>query len=248
MNTSPRERTASRAGTRTPRNRPVRDEAVGMRWPRWLPLAVMGVVTAVVVVLYFTPLLGVRSVRVEGGTLLPEQQVVAAAQVELGRPMLQVDTDEVAARLRALPKMASAEAELAWPSTVLLRVTERAPAVFMKAADGIYLVDDAGVPFQKVPEPPAGVPELRVATASVQDPATRAALTVLRSLGPPLRGEVLTVVADKPSDIHLLLTGNREVQWGDVDDAQRKAAILPPLLTRPGKVYDVTSPVLPTVS
>ena len=54
--------------------------------------------------------------------------------------------------------------------------------------------------------------------------------------------------AQDPGDIHLRLKGDREVHWGDTDESDRKAAILPPLLTRPGSVYDVTAPSLPTVS
>jgi cell division protein FtsQ len=38
------------------------------------------------------------------------------------------------------------------------------------------------------------------------------------------------------------------VRWGaDADDA-RKAAVLAPLLTRPGSTYDVSTPDLPVVS
>lgn len=38
------------------------------------------------------------------------------------------------------------------------------------------------------------------------------------------------------------------MHWGESGDSARKAAILIPLLTREGQVYDVTSPDLPTVA
>ncbi|MFD0490590.1 hypothetical protein ACFQ0O_30060 [Saccharopolyspora spinosporotrichia] len=56
------------------------------------------------------------------------------------------------------------------------------------------------------------------------------------------------MIAHNPRDLRLHLRGDREVEWGGVRETPRKAAILPPLLTRPGRVYDVTSPVLPTVA
>jgi cell division protein FtsQ len=37
------------------------------------------------------------------------------------------------------------------------------------------------------------------------------------------------------------------VRWGPDEEAERKASVLVALLTRPGRVYDVTSPDLPTV-
>ncbi|WP_167975232.1 hypothetical protein [Lentzea indica] len=45
-----------------------------------------------------------------------------------------------------------------------------------------------------------------------------------------------------------MLTGNRVVKWGSSDDTPRKAAVLMVLLTRPGLVFDVSSPDLATVS
>ena len=40
----------------------------------------------------------------------------------------------------------------------------------------------------------------------------------------------------------------REVRWGGVEQGDRKAAVLVPLLTQPGKIYDVSSPTLPTIT
>jgi cell division protein FtsQ len=242
------ERAANRAST----PRPVRENAPvlhwWLRWRRRLVLLAMGVVTALVLAAYFTPLLGVWSVQVRGNRTLTEQEVLTAGEVQLGKPMLQVNTDEIQSRLRTVPKVSSARVELVWPSTVRLDVTEREPVVFMVASNGIQLVDSTGVPFSAVPQPPRDLPELRVRTAAPDDPATRAAMTVLSSLPPTVRPDVTAVIAETSRDVHLLLKGNRQVHWGDPDDSARKAAILPPLLTRPGKVYDVTSPVLPTVA
>jgi cell division protein FtsQ len=38
------------------------------------------------------------------------------------------------------------------------------------------------------------------------------------------------------------------IKWGNARDNARKAAVLAPLLTRPGKTYDVATPDFPTVS
>lgn len=207
----------------------------------------MTVVTVLVLVAYSTPVLGVRTVVVNGVAMDARQKVLDAAGVPMGTPMLQVDTSEVRDRLGSVPEVQSAKVSLSWPSTLRLDIVERQPAVFMLASNGIQLVDASGVSFATVPQPPEGIPELRVRGSAKPDVMARSASTVLTSLPPELRADVTTVVADSPYDIRVLLRGQREVRWGDVGDSGRKAAILRTLLTRPGHIYDVTAPELPTV-
>ncbi|PFG98670.1 cell division protein FtsQ [Saccharopolyspora erythraea NRRL 2338] len=249
MTTRSRGRRPARPGVRrSTGGRPVRGGVAPPPWRRWLLPAVVAAATVVALVLYFTPLLGVREVRVEGNGALSEQEVLAAAGVELGKPMLQVDEEQIAERLRAVPKVAEAGVELAWPSAVRLRVTERVPVAYLVTGTGFQLVDAGGVTFDQVPQAPAGLPRLEARHAGPGDPAITAAMTVLTALPPAVRAEVTAVIAHNPRDLRLHLRGDREVEWGGVRETPRKAAILPPLLTRPGRVYDVTSPVLPTVA
>ncbi|RRO16083.1 FtsQ-type POTRA domain-containing protein [Saccharopolyspora rhizosphaerae] len=231
------------------RRRPVRRSAPpAPAWRRFLLPGLLAVATTGFLVAYFSPLLGVRSVQVEGNDSLPAQEVVRAAEVAEGTPMLQVDPEQIREHLRALAEVADARAVLDWPSTVRIQVTERTPAAYFRATDGVRLLDVSGVPFETVADPPAGVPELRAPQASASDPATRAGLSVLVALPAPVRSEVTAVLAQAPNDIRLELTGGRRVDWGSVKDTPRKAQILPPLLTRPGTIYDVTTPALPTVA
>lgn len=248
MNTPVRGRSTNRPGARSTRGRPVRGGAADPRWRRVLPPVLLGVITVVVLVLYFTPLLAVRAVEVEGNRRLGDEEVLAAAGVELGTPLLRVDTGDISAHLGEMAALESANVELRWPSTVRLDVVERVPVAFVVGSGGAHLVDASGVPFTEVPEPPPGLPELEVRAVSPEDPAARAALSALTALDPVVREQVVAVEAARPSDVRLLLTGGREVHWGMAEESERKAAILPPLLSRPGEVYDVTSPELPTVA
>jgi cell division protein FtsQ len=59
---------------------------------------------------------------------------------------------------------------------------------------------------------------------------------------------VRAVAAKSPADIVLSLDHKREVHWGGVEKSDRKAAVLGPLLTQPGTVYDVSSPTLSTIA
>jgi len=85
-----------------------------------------------------------------------------------------------------------------------------------------------------------------------EDTPSETPLPRLATLPPPIRAQVLTIDAtvagsDVPGQVTFGLTDNRQVVWGTEDRAAEKAAVLAPLLTQPGRVFDVTSPDLPTI-
>lgn len=195
---------------------------------------------------WFSPVLSVRSVQVEGVTVVPQQEVRDAAAIAAGTPLLQVDLGAAARRVAEIPRVATAQVNRMLPSEVRITVVERTPVAWVSGSGGPHLLDAAGFDFATQP-PPAGLPELAVATPGVNDPRTAAALRVLTALPAPLREQVVRVSAISPSAVELTLGQGRTVRWGDVEAAARKAAVLSALLTQPGQVYDVSSPSLPTV-
>ncbi|NUT51458.1 MAG: FtsQ-type POTRA domain-containing protein [Saccharothrix sp.] len=203
----------------------------------------MLVLTVVVCTVWFTPALGVRDVEVQGVVELTADQVREAAAVEPGTPLVRLDVDAVAGRVRELPRVAGVEVERVLPGTVRLTVDEREPVGVVTAADGAHLVDGTGKDYATVGQPPAGLPELKASADALV-----AAVTVLTGVPAPLREDVLVVSADSPSDVRLTLSRDREVRWGSPADTPRKAAVLEVLMTRKGTVFDVSSPELPTVS
>ncbi|MGH3793937.1 MAG: cell division protein FtsQ/DivIB [Pseudonocardiaceae bacterium] len=198
-------------------------------------------------VLLGSSLFDTRSVQVTGTRELSAGQVAAVAAVPLGTPLLQLDTSGIAARVAAVPRVAAVQVSRTFDGTVRIAVTERIPIAVLPTPDGVHLVDATGTDYATVALVSPGLPELRVARTGPGDPATMAAITVLTALPGPLRTEVLSVAADSPADVVLRLDHRREVHWGGVEDSDRKAAILGPLLTQPGRVYDVSSPDLPTI-
>lgn len=195
---------------------------------------------------WFSPVLSVRSVQVQGVTVVSPQQVRDAAAIPAGTPLLQVDLGAAARRVAAIPRVATAQVDRTLPSGVRITVVERTPVAWVTGSGGSHLLDADGFDFATQP-PPAGLPELGVPTPGVNDPRTVAALSVLTMLPPPLREQVVRVSAVSPSAVELTLGQGRTVRWGGVEAAARKAAVLSALLTQPGRVYDVSSPSLPTV-
>ena len=73
-----------------------------------------------------------------------------------GTPLARVDTDAVAARVGALPPVASVEVSRSWPGTLVIDVTERSPVAAVATPTGFVLLDAAGVVVPDRRGAPAG--------------------------------------------------------------------------------------------
>lgn len=238
----------SRTGTTT-RDR-VRDEApapaASTRPRRWRrrrgrrhPLLVAALVPLVLAtaawVLWESPAFAVRTVQVDGVSLLTVNDVRAVVGARPGTPLLRVDVDAAAARVRRLPQVAGAQVSRGWPDRIVVTVTERVPVATAEHAGRRYLVDATGVLFAPVDGPaPAGVVSLAVPDPGPRDPATRAALAAVVALPPALRGEVASVSATTGRDVTLALDSPpapaTTVLWGSGDGSAAKASALAALL------------------
>ncbi|MFV0496001.1 cell division protein FtsQ/DivIB [Mycobacterium sp.] len=218
---------------------------------RGLKVLLRSVLVAVVgvglgLILYFTPLMSARSVVVLGTGVVTREEVVDVARVRIGTPLLQINTGDVARRVAAIRRVASARVQRQYPSALRITIEERIPVAVKDFPDGPHLFDRDGVDFATGPPPP-GLPYIDVENPGPTDPATRAALEVLLALRPEVSGQVGRIAAPSVSSITLSLAGDRVVVWGTADRAEEKAEKLAALLTQPGRTYDVSSPDLPTV-
>lgn len=219
-------------------------------------------------VLYFTPLMSARSVDVVGigpaaGTgpvdvpgMTPadvpgtggvtREEVIDVAQVRLGTPLLQIDTDAVADRVAGIRRVATARVQREYPSALRITIVERVPIVVKDYPDGPHLFDRDGVDFATAPPPP-GLPYIEVDNPGPADLPTRAALEVMTALRPEVLAQVSRIAAPSVASLTMTLADGRTVVWGTTDRTDEKAEKLGALLTQPGRVYDVSSPDLPTV-
>jgi len=198
-------------------------------------------------------LLVVRSVSVTGTRLLAPQQVISAADVPLGTPLLSVDTGAVTRRVEAINDVASASVTEDWPDHLVITVTERVPALAIRMAGGVYdLVDPSGVIVRATKAPPSGLP-LFAATvpgsALRGNPEVTAAAAVLGELQPWLARQVTQVSAAAvpagPVQVTLNLENGKTVQWGSTDNAALKNRELSILLS--GHLHDIDVSVPGTV-
>lgn len=216
----------------------------------WLVLAgIVAVLAGCAGIVGFTGVFGVRQIVVNGTAVATPEEVREAADIRTGTPLARVDTAAVATRIERLASVRSAAVRRRWPGTLVVQVTERVAAAVVPVPDGtgFLVVDETGVAFDTLQQRPADLSVVRVTAPSATDPATKAAMIVLRSLPAELLEPLGALVAEAPARIRLELTDGRVVVWGDstANDAKARVAIV--LLGGPGKVLDVSAPGLVSV-
>lgn len=214
----------------------------------WKPvlfaLTALVMVAVVAWALFGSKLLVVRSVRVaDNGTAISASQVLAAAHVTRGQPLIRVDTGAIARRVAQLRQVQSAQVSKDWPSTVVITVQLRKPLFVLPVHGGYALVDAFGVNVRDAASRPPGLPLLTVNTDSGtlrNSPAVRAAAMVLAELPRQAARQVRGVTTGGPNDVSVKLANGAIVIWGGADRGSFKAAELQILMRRRVRVYDVS--------
>jgi cell division protein FtsQ len=208
------------------------------------------------IVLWLTPVLGLRTVDVESAGAAPVSAPVAAdvraaVTVPDGTPLARIDLGAVQTRVAAVDSVLSATVTRRWPNTLVVTVSERIAVATTQANGRWWLLDATGKPFRELAGRPDGLMPVQLATPGVGDRATLAALGVLASLSPELRATVAGLSAATAYDVTLFLTGGGSVIWGSDSDAAAKNAAVPAMLQTArgaaGQVLDVSDPTLVTV-
>jgi len=223
----------------------------------FVALAGAGILGAVAWALLGGRLFVVRSISVTGTHLVTQAQVIAAADVPLGTPLLNVNAGAVAERVEAIRQVASATVRKDWPDHLSITVTERVPAIAIKMAGGGYdLVDGTGVIVRWTRAKPDGLPVFQTSLTGAGlrgDPGVPAVATVLRELTPWLATQVVTVSAApvltgdgssvvQAQQVTLVLRDGTTVLWGSPGDAAQKIRELAIVLKNKVRDVDVSAP------
>ena len=167
--------------------------------------------------------LDTRQVLVVGTTRVDAAQVEAiAVQASQGRPLPAVDVGAIHDQVAAMTLVLDVAVERRWPRTLQVVVTELvAVAAVPGAGGGVDVVDEHGVVLASQPDPPAGVPLLRVDVERDGADTLAAARVVLAALPVPLQQRTGEVSATSPADVRLVVDG-KQVRWGTAADSVRK--------------------------
>ncbi|MGK5694127.1 cell division protein FtsQ/DivIB [Streptomyces sp. URMC 128] len=225
-----------------------------------LALVFLGIPT--VWLFYGSDWLHAEHVSVSGTRVLTADQVEAAADVPLGKPLISVDTEAIETRLRQeLPRIDSVDVVRSWPHGIDLKVVERTPVLIVQKAGKFVEVDKEGVRFATVSEAPKGVPALELTLSRSSSAAAslrrfgearlvREAVGVARAVPAAVARDTRTVKVRSYDDISLELRDGRTVAWGSSEKGAAKARTLTALMkaSSGARYFDVSVPTAPASS
>ncbi|GAA3607122.1 hypothetical protein GCM10022419_110060 [Nonomuraea rosea] len=215
----------------------------------FLVLLTAGVVGTAAWLVFFSPVLGVRSIEIVGNLTVPSDRIKQQAGVADLHPLATVNLADVETRVLGIRQLATAKVDRVWPGTLKIEVVEREPVAAVPAGDKVAIVDGQGVVIELKSAAPPMLPLLKVDKPAAGDPAMMAALKVIQAVPASVAGKLRQVRAGTAEGVTLELSDGRTVLWGGTDRPEEKARILASLLQRERGVtlYDVSSPDVVTL-
>lgn len=234
---------------------------------RRLRALVAALVLSVVVIggwtVLHSPVLDVDRVVVTGMTHLQAGDVRAAAAVELGTALVDVDPQAIGERVRGLGRVGAVDVSRVWPGTVEIAITERQPVAVTSlngsvgAGGGRWVVlDGAGRALEVADSAPPGLIRVEGAGTGPVEVGERVAglegaMSVVRALPPALLPQVATVIA-AGDDVDLGLASGGVVYLGPPERVGEKLRALATVLARVDttgmRVLDLRQPSRPALT
>ncbi|TDE49160.1 FtsQ-type POTRA domain-containing protein [Nonomuraea mesophila] len=215
----------------------------------FLVLLTVGVVGTAAWLVFFSPVLGVRSIEIVGNVTVSGEEIEQRAEVADLHPLATVDLAGVESRVMGIRRLAGAKAERVWPGTLKIQVVERRPVAAVPVGEQVAIVDKQGVVIEVKTSVPPLLPQIKVDRSAEGDPALMAALEVIQVVPGAVAVRVKEVRAGTAEGVTLVLSDGRTVIWGGADRPKEKGRILTSLLRRERDAtrYDVSSPDVVTL-
>ena len=219
----------------------------------WAAVSSFVLLMALIIAAVYSPLLAIERLSVRGEKLVSEKEIKAALKGQIGKPLPQVNDDEIAKSLKRFPLIESFSVISAPPHTLIIKVTERTPiAVVWVDGYGYAFFDPAGVRVGRA-DNRSKLPTLEISGTPGKSPSFKAAIEVLLALPAELLPRISTMTAKSKDDVSFRLRGyaGQKVIWGDPSQAVLKSKVLAALIENQSKndrvTYDVSSPQTPVV-
>lgn len=220
------------------------------RWLAWrvvlAVVLVLSLVAGVTWLLFFSTVLAVKGVRVEGAGILDPRDIRVQAAVPTDAPLATVDLEEIAARVEQLAPVREADVSRAWPDQVRIDVTERVAVAVVERDGAVRGVDETGVVFRRYLSRPPSLPLLSGGPDTPTE-ALAASTRVVDALPTGLAERVDHVEVRTVDAIILQLRDGRSVMWGSAEESADKAKVLAVLLDQKASGYDVSVPGRPVI-
>lgn len=211
----------------------------------------VSILVVLVLIAVLSPLLAVHDIEVVGANRVSSASILKDLNSLKGKPLPQISSEEVAAKLNKYQLIDSVSVVALPPSKLRVVVVERSAIVIVRINEISYLYDAAGVQLGR-----AKLTDKLPIVTQAGNPATSksfsSAIKVVLSLPLELLPRVYSISASSPDNVVLeLRTFNQRILWGDDSDPALKAKVLNTLMNhyakRYGQTFDVSSPSQPSV-
>lgn len=212
---------------------------------------------------FYSPLLSVQTIRVEGASLLDSVQVEQKLEPLKGTPLTRVDDRKVRELIDQEHVLRGVQIEAHPPHELVVTLKERTPVAVIHQDGKYVVVDNEGIKLREVENADGiNVPLVDIGQESPQDSAAfRTVANVLSALPSSILTQVKEARASSTSNINLTLKDGVVVQWGTAEESDLKAKVLTKLMeavredqsksAQQGQAankvntYDVSSPRVP---
>jgi cell division protein FtsQ len=227
-------------------------EPPGKRRKRHLLVALgtfLALVAALLAAAIFSPILAVGTISVTGTKLVTTDQVRAALEPLKGKPLPQVNDDEVGRLLEPLVQVKSVSTQARPPAELVVEVLERVPVALVKQEEQYQLVDVDGVVLATTADPlSVSLPVIDGGAGAIGKDLFQATAAVLGALPPDVLAKLSNASAQSVDAVELKLVDGQSIIWGNAGEKELKAKVLEALLKVPAdpknpvRVYDVSAP------
>lgn len=209
---------------------------------------VLGGVVAYVV---FSPALALRTVEVEGNSLVTAAEVETALAPLMGTSLTRIAPDQVRGLLADKAPIEDVGIAAEPPSTLVVTVRERVPVAVLQNGGDFVLIDADGRQLSTVARrDEVKLPLIDGGTNAVNSEVFSSITAVLAELPVSVLSRLNSASAASVDSIQLSLAGDRRIFWGSAERSSEKASVLEAMLAMPAtdppvKVFDVSTPDRP---
>lgn len=211
----------------------------------------VSVLVILVLIAVFSPLLAVHNIEIVGTNRVSSASILKDLSSLKGKPLPQITSEEVAAKLNKYQLIDSVSVVALPPSKLRVVVVERSAIVVVSINEINYLYDAAGVQLGRAKQTDR-LPVVLQAGNPATSKTFSSAIKVVLSLPLELLPKVSSISASSKDNVVLdLRSFNQRILWGDDSDPALKAKVLNALMNhyekRSGQTFDVSSPSQPSV-
>lgn len=207
-------------------------------------LIALAVLLGLVAMLYFSPLLALRSITVEDNDLVTDARAQELLEPLGGTPLPQVSEADVSTLLQDELAVAEVVVAAELPAGLQVRVIEHPPVAEVRVGEEIHFYSQQGEVIRvfegsELPDAEGyATPEISAEAALQNESVFRTIVSVLGQLPEGARDELDSATAESRDSVQLELADGRTVVWGSDDRGAEKAAVLEAILSSDAEDFD----------